>query len=96
MQIDFADQNDIAVYRRATFNGPNKMANEQSGAENWIEYYRRLSEEGKKTFRFRVPEGDSHLILIDGRTILVPTDRIVEVSKEDAVAFGQLGWEGLD
>jgi hypothetical protein len=45
--------------------------------------------------RVRVPEGISTLYLIDGTSLLVPDDRIVEVSKEDAVAFGQRGWDRL-
>jgi len=42
-----------------------------------------------------VPEGVSTLYLIDGTSVLVPDDRIVEISKEEAVAFGQRGWERL-
>jgi hypothetical protein len=82
-----------------------------SGAEAWLEYYRRLNEaagvntskfgyeitpEGKKIFRVRVPEGVSTLYLIDGTSMLVPADRIVEVSKEDAIALGRRGWERPD
>ena len=43
----------------------------------------------------RVPDGISTLLLIDGSTVNVPVDRIVEVSQRDAVAFGQRGWERL-
>jgi hypothetical protein len=89
----------------------------KSSAENWIEYYRRLSEArapaigasyftpelGYCTARrtdgamecVRVPEGISALYLIDGTSLLVPNDRLVEVSKEDAAAFGRLGWDRL-
>ena len=45
--------------------------------------------------RVRVPEGISSLYLIDGASLLVPEKRIVEVSKEDAIAFGLRGWERL-
>ena len=83
----------------------------KSSAENWIEYYRRLNEaagvntsmfgydvtpETEKTHRVRVPEGVSTIYLIDGTSKLVPADRIVEVSKEDAIALGQRGWERPD
>jgi hypothetical protein len=70
-------------------------------AENWIEFYRRLSEADglplarRATERVRVPDGTTTLYLIDGSQMLVPENRIVEVSKEDAVAFGQRGWERL-
>jgi hypothetical protein len=84
-----------------------------SGAEGWLEYYRRLAgAEGSALHlvpspefgyqittsakeRVRVPEGISWLYLIDGASLLVPENRIVEVSKEDATAFGQRGWERL-
>jgi hypothetical protein len=32
---------------------------------------------------------------IDGTSMLVPKDRIVEVSADDAAAFGHRGWERL-
>jgi hypothetical protein len=70
-------------------------------AENWIEFYRRLSEAGAPplargaTERVRVPDGMSTLYLIDGSQLLVPENRIVEVTKEDAVAYGTRGWERL-
>jgi hypothetical protein len=89
-----------------------------SGAEAWLEYYRRLNEAegpalaaipnkapefgykispafaGAKQ-RVRVPDGISALYLIDGSAMNVPEDRVVEVSQQDAVAFGQRGWERL-
>ncbi len=43
----------------------------------------------------RVPNGISTLYLIDGTCINVPNDRIVEVSADDATAFGMRGWERL-
>lgn len=90
----------------------------QDGANNWIEYYRRLSEGAKAEqgatpskppefgyqitppatdakHRVRVPDDVSTLYLIDGTMVMVPADRIVEVSKEDATAFGMRGWERL-
>jgi len=82
-----------------------------SGAEAWLEYYRRLNEaagvntsmfgydvtpETEKTHRVRVPEGVTTIYLIDGTNKLVPADRIVEVSKEDAIALGRRGWERPD
>jgi hypothetical protein len=45
--------------------------------------------------RVRVPNGISTLYLIDGTCINVPNDRIVEVSADDATAFGMRGWERL-
>jgi hypothetical protein len=45
--------------------------------------------------RVRVPDGISTLYLIDGSAMNVPEDRVVEVSKQDAAAFGQRGWERL-
>jgi phage terminase large subunit-like protein len=91
----------------------------QDGANNWIEYYRRLNEAAgtlpeqqaivkdpefgfqitapskSARERVRVPEGISSLYLIDGTAMNVPEDRIVEVSREDAAAFGMRGWERL-
>ncbi|SHG91013.1 phage terminase large subunit [Bradyrhizobium erythrophlei] len=91
----------------------------QDGANNWIEYYRRLNEkagtlpeqqadekkpefgyaitppDANKKHRVLVPEGISTLFLIDGTSMLVPVDRIVSVSAEDATAFGMRGWERL-
>ena len=43
----------------------------------------------------RVPDGISTLYLIDGSAMNVPEDRVVEVSQQDAVAFGMRGWERL-
>lgn len=90
------------------------LAIQTNGAEGWIEYYRRLSEEANgapvkpgfgyeigapnpdKKYRVRVPEGITHVYLSDGQPLLVPADRIVSVSKEDASALGRRGWERLD
>jgi hypothetical protein len=80
-------------------------------ADNWIEYYRRLaavSAPNNEPFGFkisppfadakervRVPDGISTLYLIDGTAVNVPEGRVVQVSKQDAAAFGQRGWERL-
>jgi hypothetical protein len=48
-----------------------------------------------KLNRVKVPDGISTLYLIDGTQVLVPDDRIVDVSAEDAAAFGMRGWERL-
>lgn len=71
------------------------MSEGPSGAEGWLEYYRRLLEAEKKLVRLRAPHDISHVTLIDGTTLLLPLDRIIEVSKEDAGALGQAGWERL-
>lgn len=88
------------------------LALEGSGA-NWVEYYRRLSEEANgapikpefgyeiapqsdKKYRVRVPDGITHVYLMDGHPIQVPADRIVSVSEEDAAALGRRGWARLD
>jgi len=47
------------------------------------------------TERVRVPDGVTTLYLIDGSAMNVPEDRVVEVTQQDAVAFGQRGWERL-
>lgn len=57
----------------------------QSG--NW-----NITPEAEKKHRVLVPEGISHVDLRDGSTILVPPDRIIEVSEEDAISCGQRGW----
>jgi len=43
----------------------------------------------------RVPDGISTLYLINGACINVPNNRVVEVSADDATAFGMRGWERL-
>jgi hypothetical protein len=63
-------------------------------AENWIEFYRRLSEAGAPplargaTERVRVPDGMSTLYLIDGSQLLVPENRIVEPLRRSVIDFG--------
>jgi hypothetical protein len=71
------------------------MSEKQSGAEGWLEYYRRLLEAENKLVRIRVPDGISHVILMDGTSLLVPPDRIISVSQADAAALGARGWERL-
>ncbi len=48
-----------------------------------------------KGHRVLVPEGVGSLYLIDGTHMLVPADRIVTVSPEDAAAFGRRGWQAV-
>ena len=48
-----------------------------------------------KKRRIRVPQGITTLYLIDGTSMLVPEDRKVEVSAEDATALAMRGWERL-
>ena len=48
-----------------------------------------------KKHRIRVPQGITTLYLIDGTSMLVPEDRKVEVSAEDATALAMRGWERL-
>jgi hypothetical protein len=55
-----------------------------------------LSPEKPKGHRVRIPGEITTLCLSDGRTLQVPPDRIVEVPKEDAIAYGTRGWERLD
>jgi len=45
--------------------------------------------------RVRVPDGITTLYLMDGSAMNVPENRVVEVSQQDAIAFGQRGWERL-
>jgi hypothetical protein len=72
------------------------MSEKQSSAAGWLEYYRRLLEAENKLVRIRVPNGISHVILIDGGSLLVPSDCIISVSQEDATALGARGWERLE
>jgi hypothetical protein len=72
------------------------MADEKNrSAENRLEYVSRQAEPENKTFRVRIPEGSSHVLLIDGTSLPIAGDRIVEVSAEDATAFGKRAWEIL-
>ena len=65
------------------------------------QFYRRLNEAAvpepatSALERVRVPDGITTLYLIDGSQLQVPENRIIEVTKEDAVAFGMRGWKRL-
>jgi hypothetical protein len=65
-----------------------------------IQYYKneaaRLSRVPNKNVRVEVPPGSSHWGLITGRTVLVPADRIVEVTEEEAVSMTQNGCKRVD
>ncbi|UGY23739.1 phage terminase large subunit [Bradyrhizobium septentrionale] len=91
-----------------------------SGANSWIEYYKRLAEGAQQhsgaasapppegpQFGFeitpatpprdkvliRVPDDVSTVYLMDGTAAYPPANRIIAVSKDDASAFMQRGWE---
>ena len=86
-------ENWIEYYRRLAESEGLALA-AVSNAQPEFGYQIRPTAAGAKE-RVRVPESTSSLHLIDGTTMLVPEDRIVEVSKEDAAAFGRRGWERL-
>ena len=48
------------------------------------------------TILYEVPPGSSHWGLITGRTVLIPGDRIVEVTEEEAVSMTQNGCKRVD
>jgi hypothetical protein len=76
-----------------------RRLNESAGnaAPSKPEFGYEVSPESKKLFRVRVPPEISTLYLSDGRVInVISPDRIVEVPKEDAFAYGMRGWERLD
>jgi hypothetical protein len=56
----------------------------------------RLHPDPNKKVRVEVPSGSSHWGLITGRMVLVPADRIVEVTEEEAVAMTGNGCRRLD
>jgi len=65
-----------------------------------LEYYRRLCmemmHEQDGIVRLRVQPGPSHVITIKGRQILVPNDRIIEVSEEEAKPMLRAGSTRVD
>ena len=86
-------ENWIEYYRR--LNEAAGTLPEQRSSEKKPEFGYEVTPRAIKKHRVRVPEGISTLYLIDGSPLLVPEDRIVEVSKEDATALGMRGWERL-
>jgi hypothetical protein len=54
-----------------------------------------ISPEATKSNRIVVPQGTSHVYLMDGTCLLVPQDRIITVSEEDAAALGRRGWQRI-
>jgi hypothetical protein len=57
-----------------------------TGAEGWIEFYRRpdwLPLPPKRT-RLKAPEGVSHVHVLSGADLVVPYDRILELDESDA------------
>ena len=68
------------------------------GARGWLQYYGNLVEElsgsqvdKNKMIRVRVPPPASTYILITGREVNVPDDRIIEVSEEELIPLLQHG-----
>jgi phage terminase large subunit-like protein len=59
------------------------------------EYGFEITPEAKKKHAVLVPDGVSTVYLIDGTCLIVPNDRIINVSEEDAAALGRRGWERL-
>jgi predicted phage terminase large subunit-like protein len=82
------DQVDSTVYALA-------WSTLHSAVPGIIQYYKneaaRLSQDPNKNVRVEVPPGSSHWGLITGRTVLIPADRIVEVTEEEAVSMTQNG-----
>jgi hypothetical protein len=78
----------LEYYRRLNEQASNAVPNKPEFGYN-------LSPAKLKVLRVRVPDGITTLCLSDGRTLQVPPDRIVEVPKEDAIAYGKAGWERL-
>jgi hypothetical protein len=92
----------IAVWRATRpLSGPEawlehyRRLNEAAGSDvaTRPEFGFKITSQQPKTFSFRVPGDITTLSLIDGSTLQVPADRIVEVTREDAAAYGRLGWE---
>jgi hypothetical protein len=50
----------------------------------------------RRLFRVRVPGEITTLCLSDGRILQVGPERVVEVPKDDAIAYGKAGWDRLD
>jgi hypothetical protein len=55
-----------------------------------------IAPQARRLYRVRVPGEITTLCLSDGRTMQVPPKRIVEVPKDDAIAYGKQGWERLE
>ncbi len=57
-----------------------------TGAEGWIDFYRRPEEARPtpKRMRLKAPEGVSHVHLLSGADLVVPYDRILELEESDA------------
>ncbi len=87
------DQVDSTVYALA-------WSTLHSAVPGIIQYYKneaaRLSRVPNKNVRVEVPPGSSHWGLITGRTVLVPADRIVEVTEEEAVSMTQNGCKRVE
>ena len=87
------DQVDSTVYALA-------WSTLHSAVPGIIQYYKnevaRLSRVPNKNVRVEVPPGSSHWGLITGRTVLIPADRIVEVTEEEAVSMTQNGCKRVD
>lgn len=64
-----------------------------------IWFYERISQEMARgdapVIEMRAPPGASHVTLSDGKSVLVPSDRIVRVSRTDAAALEAGGWQRL-
>jgi predicted phage terminase large subunit-like protein len=68
-----------------------------------LQYYKnaveKLAQElngtGKK-IRVQVPQGSSHWTLITGRQVLIPPDRVIEVTEEESIPILQNGGCGMD
>jgi hypothetical protein len=72
-------------------------------AEWWIEYYKNLSKQQsgnqsskEEMFPVRLPPCSSTYILITGRQVNVPEDRIIWVSEEEFLPLRQLGARRVD
>ena len=86
-------ENWIEYYRR--LNERAGTLPEQQASVKQPEFGYAVTPPAVKKHRIRVPEGITTLYLIDGTSMLVPEDRIVEVSAEDATALAMRGWERL-
>jgi predicted phage terminase large subunit-like protein len=71
--------------------------------EGWIQHYKNLSEQQsgnqsskEKMFPVRVPPGSSTYILITGRQVNVPENRIIEVTEEEFLPLRLLGARRVD
>jgi predicted phage terminase large subunit-like protein len=73
------------------------------GAESWLEYYRILNERmngnqssKERMIPVRMPPGSSTHILITGRQVSVPENRIVEVTEEEFISLRAHGAKRVD